>query len=78
MADSDFVVRIEGVELPPAVRKQIASEIQSVVLRHLASVDYKGDLAAHIPHREWYGLWLRSEKLPGGSPLTVNQMQAGR
>jgi hypothetical protein len=63
MAGNDFIVRFEGAELTDKIRSQIAGEIQAVVLREVAKLDLKGDLHAHIPRREWMGLWLRNQPL---------------
>jgi hypothetical protein len=63
MPGNDFIVRLEGAELSDKVRSQIAGEIQATVLREVAKLDFKGDFNAHIPRREWLGLWLRSHQI---------------
>jgi hypothetical protein len=73
----DFIVKVDGLQIPPEVRQQIAIEIQGVVLRHLAGVDFKGDLGVHIPRREWLGLWLRSQKTIGDTAFQVTKAAGG-
>ncbi|NUO64669.1 MAG: hypothetical protein HOQ11_01570 [Gemmatimonadaceae bacterium] len=58
---SDFIVHVEGVKLDDAVRARLAGRIQAAVLKELAGIDTGGDLHARIPHRDWWGLWLRKE-----------------
>jgi hypothetical protein len=61
---TDFVVRLQGVKLTPAIKAKIAAEIQSTAMRELGRLDMKGDMVARIPHKEWLGIWIRN-KLPG-------------
>ncbi len=60
---SEFVVKLDGIKLPPAVESQIAKEIQATVMREIARIDLKGDLVARIPRKEWLGIWIRSQKI---------------
>ena len=60
-AGSDFIVHVEGVKLDEAVRARLAGRIQAAVLKEIATIDTGGDMLARIPHREWWGLWLRRE-----------------
>lgn len=73
MESGDFIVKMDGIQLPTDVRQQIATEIQAVVLRHLAGIDLKGDVGVHIPRREWLGLWLRSQKTLGDAVFQVTK-----
>lgn len=40
---SEFRVVLTGLNLPSDVEKSIESEIKSVVMKHIASMDLKGD-----------------------------------
>lgn len=72
---SDFIVRIDGIKLPPATEKQISQEIQATVLSALAKIDTKGDFAAHIPRKDWIGLWARLREIPELGTLRVNEFK---
>jgi hypothetical protein len=69
----DFIVKVDGLQIPPEVRQRIATEIQGVVLRNLAGLDLHGDVGAHFPRKEWLGLWLRSEKALGETAFQVTK-----
>jgi hypothetical protein len=43
--DNQFLVALEGIDLTATQRKAIASGIRQVVMRELALIDTKGDLA---------------------------------
>jgi hypothetical protein len=61
-AGNDFIVKLDGLSLTQEAAQSLAREIQSLVLRELARIDLGGDLHAHIPRREWYGIWLAKVK----------------
>jgi hypothetical protein len=56
-AMSDFVVRLDKIELPQEAQLRIANQIQGLVLKELATIDLGGEFTARFP-REWLGLWL--------------------
>ena len=59
---SDFVLRVEGLELNDGVRDRIAGALQASLMAELGRLDLaaKAPVVAFIPRKEWYGLWLRS------------------
>jgi hypothetical protein len=71
---TDFVVRLEGVELPKDVQAELAGEIQGLVMRRVAKISTGGDLNARVGlRREWLGLWLRPEIFDKKMNLKVEQ-----
>jgi ssDNA-binding replication factor A large subunit len=72
---SEFIVKLDGIKLTSATEKQISEEIQSIVLRELAKIDTGGDFSAHIPRKEWIGLWARVRPLEGHDILQVNEIK---
>jgi hypothetical protein len=63
MANTEFVVRLEGIDLPKDQRDRINKALQRALVHELADVDLGGQAAIRIP-REWYGIWI--EKFKGG------------
>ena len=59
---SDFVVRLDGLELDERTRDRIAAALQSAVVAELGRLDLaqKNPGVAYIPRKEWLGIWLRS------------------
>jgi len=55
---SQFIVHLQGIELPPEIENQIAKEVRAVVMRELARIDLKGDIGFRIPQKEWLGIWI--------------------
>jgi hypothetical protein len=72
---SEFIVKLDGIKLPPAQEAEISHEINAAVMRALGKIDFKGDLSARIPWKEWRGIWI--EKLRGGPlpNLKVNELE---
>jgi hypothetical protein len=56
--DSQFIVHLQGISLPPDTAAQVAREVQSAALRELARLDLRGDLTFRIPRKEWLGIWI--------------------
>jgi hypothetical protein len=59
---SDFVVRLDGLNLDDGARDRIASALQASVLAELGRLDlgHKTGGLAYFPRKEWLGIWLRS------------------
>jgi hypothetical protein len=60
---TDFVLRVDGLNLPDAARERIAGALQAALMSELGRLDLGGartETVAYIPHKEWLGLWLRS------------------
>jgi hypothetical protein len=74
---SEFIVKLNGIKLPPAAEAVVSQEINAAVMRALGKIDLKGDLSARIPRREWLGIWLeRVRQIEGGVPrLQVEQLR---
>lgn len=73
---AEFIARIDGIKLSAAAEKQIAGEIQASVLRALAVIDTKGDLAARIPWKDWKGIRCQLRDIPElGGILKVNEVR---
>jgi hypothetical protein len=64
---AEFIVKLDGVHLPPEVQTALAREIQSVTLRELAKLDLGEGLGIRVPRKDWLGIWIRD--LRGGGPL---------
>lgn len=54
-----FRVELDGLELSDEQTKRISSGVQQLVLKELASIDFKGDAHVFIRDPEWYGIWAR-------------------
>lgn len=59
---SEFIVKVDGIKLPAEAEARLNGEIQALVLREIAKIDYKGDLQSKIPRKEWLGIWLSNLK----------------
>ena len=55
----EFVVDLGGLEIPDEVRRQIAADIQRVVLVRLADLDLRGDYGIRFP--DLYGIVIRED-----------------
>jgi len=75
----DFIVRLDGINVPDDAAEKIAAGIRAVCMKELAGVDFHGDLTARIPFRgpSWWGIWMRSaaEELPTNATLEVRQVE---
>jgi hypothetical protein len=54
---SEFIIKLNGIKLPPDAEARIEKAIRGAVMHELARTDLKGDTMALIPKR-WLGLWL--------------------
>jgi hypothetical protein len=59
---SDFVVRLDGLDLSESAKNHIAAALQASVVAELGRLDlaHKASGLAYFPRKEWLGLWLRS------------------
>ena len=60
---SDFVLRVDGLDLDDAARTRIANALQASLLAELGRLDLAprpGSAVAFFPRKEWLGIWLRS------------------
>ena len=73
---SEFIVKVDGIKLPADVEARVNGEIQALVLREIAKIDYKGDLQSKIPRKEWLGIWLSNLKTfdPNAATLKVAEV----
>ncbi len=56
---SEFIVKLNGIKLPPEAEARIAAEIQTAVMRGLASSDFRTvGLTFSIPDPGWLGYWV--------------------
>jgi hypothetical protein len=57
----EFIVRLEGIELPDEVRSSINQQIQDVVSRNIAQLDLRKEpFDLLIDKRLWYGYFIRN------------------
>ena len=71
--NTDFVVRLEGIDIPEGAAEKIAAGIRAVCMKELAAVDFHGDVSARIPFGPgWRGIWLRKGELTQKA-LEVNE-----
>jgi hypothetical protein len=59
---SDFIIRVDGLNLDDSARARLAGVLQAAFMGELGRLDLapRGGAVAYIPHKEWLGLWLRS------------------
>jgi hypothetical protein len=74
---SEFIVKLDGIKLPPETEARISQAIQSTVMSELARIDTKGDLVARIPWKDWLGIWIRSQKFDRNVGFIVNEKIPG-
>ena len=55
----EFRVELDGLELSDEQTRRISSGVQQLILKELASADFKGDAHVYIRDPEWYGIWIR-------------------
>ena len=61
---TEFIVRLDGIELSDELHKSINTEIQDVVMRNLAKFELKKNTSELlVKRRHWYGYWIRNIKL---------------
>jgi hypothetical protein len=72
---TDFIVHLDGVNIPDKDRAAISRAIQAVTLNELAKLDLGGALGFRVPRREWLGIWL--ERLAGKEP-PIPRVTVGR
>lgn len=63
MANTEFLLRLEGIELPADHKNRINKALQRALVNELADVDLGGQVSIRIPHH-WLGIWI--DKLHGG------------
>ncbi len=64
---SEFIVKLNGIDLPQKNQDRIAARIQRAVLDEVAEIDLGGQIAIHFP-REWPGLLIDHLPLEGRVP----------
>lgn len=63
MPTSEFVVKFEGVKLPPEAEARIAAAVQGAAMIELARLEIAPSVVFQVPPRKiWLGLWIRSLK----------------
>lgn len=73
---SEFIVRLDGLKLSADVEARINGEIQAVVMREVAKIDFRGDLVSRIPRGDWNGIWTRTKAFEvNNSILKVNEVK---
>jgi hypothetical protein len=57
---TEFTIKLDGIEIPEKLHAAINADLQNVVLKHVATLDY-GKNPEHIilDRRYWYGIWLK-------------------
>ncbi len=71
----EFIVKLDGVKLSKSAEASLNREIQAVVIRELAGIDYGGDLYSKIPWKEWRGIWVKNKIFDKPNVgLEVNEM----
>ncbi len=73
---TQFHIELDGLNLKDEQVKAIAADLDKVVTAHLAKLDLGGDrVTVGRPialNPEWYGIWIRSQRL--GKFSTVNSL----
>ena len=75
---TDFIVRLDGINIPEDAADKIAAGIRAVCMKELAGVDFHGDVSARIPFGpSWRGIWLRdaAQELSQRANLEVRQVE---
>ena len=67
--DSEFILKLNGIKLPPEAERRIASELQGTLIRELGKLDLKAPTQIKIPNKGWLGIWI--EKLQRGVEVPV-------
>ncbi|HEY2851468.1 MAG TPA: hypothetical protein VGJ18_01390 [Gemmatimonadaceae bacterium] len=76
--NTDFIVRLDGINVPDDAAEKIAAGIRAVCMKELAGVDFHGDVSARIPFGPaWRGIWLReaTQELNQKANLEVRQVE---
>jgi hypothetical protein len=55
---AEFIVKLEGVQLPAEARTALAKEIQGLTLRELAKINLDTGVGFRIPRKDWLGIWI--------------------
>ncbi|MBI5145819.1 MAG: hypothetical protein HZA84_01200 [Thaumarchaeota archaeon] len=63
MGSNKFQVQVDGVNLSTKDLKSLEAEIQQVVVRAIAKVDFKGDLGIKKLRPGTYGIWIGDSKI---------------
>ena len=73
--DGEFIVKLEGVDLPADARTALAREIQAVTLRELAKINLQTGVGFRIPRKDWLGIWIERY---GQGELPILKVTKGR
>jgi hypothetical protein len=71
----EFIVKLEGVDLPGEARTALAREIQAVTMRELAKLNLQTGVGFRIPRKDWLGIWI--ERF-GQGELPILKVTKGR